>query len=179
MLGFCWVSHGQAARSLGQGVGRRSGWIIRMNCFIFQARDVPHSFLSVQKCRVHIGRHLSQINNLSADWSPKLKSGQGGTGCSLVLSAQESIPASQQQARGRNWAGSDALMYFLTNLQSRIKLPMQKEVEGGVATSARLAGPGHQSRASWGPLRKHLYFEQRESSCSFYSRRLIWVKSSE
>lgn len=70
-------------------------------------------------------------------------------------------------------------MYFLTNLQSRIKLPMQTEVDGGVATSAQLAGPGHQSRASRGPLRKHLYLEQRESSCSFHSRRLIWVKSSE
>lgn len=161
-------------------MGRRSGWIIRMNCFIFQARDVPRSFLSIQKCRVHIGRYLSQINNLSADWPPKLKSGQGGAGCSLVLSAQEdSIPTSQQWARGRNRAGSEASMYFLTNLQSRIKLPMQTEVDGGVATSAQLAGPGHQSRASRGPLRKHLYLEQRESSCSFHSRRLIWVKSSE
>ena len=147
---------------------------------MFQVRDVPRSFLSVQKCRVHIGRHLSQINNLSADWSPKLKSGQGEAGCSLVPSAQEeSIPASQQCARGRNWAGSEALVYFLTNLQSRIKLLMQTEVDEGVATSAHLAGPGHQSRASRGPLRKHLYLEQRESSCSFYSRRLIWVKSSE
>lgn len=59
----CWRSAGSAmgrqAMLLEQGLARGAAGptdILTMSSFLFQARDAPHSFLSVQKCTVHLSQ---------------------------------------------------------------------------------------------------------------------------